>query len=74
MIKASVRRVGNSLGITIPKSILDNYNLEEGDQLYLVETQDGMMVTPYDPRFSAWVKAYESTNKRYRNTLRELAK
>lgn len=74
MIKASVRRVGNSLGITIPKSILDNYNLEEGDQLFLVETQDGMMVTPYDPKFSGWVKAYESTNKRYRNTLRELAK
>jgi putative addiction module antidote len=74
MIKAAVRRVGNSLGITIPKSILDNYHLEEGDQLYLVETQDGMMVTPYDPKFSAWVKAYESTNKRYRNTLRELAK
>jgi len=74
MIKASVRRVGNSLGITIPKSILDNYHLEEGDQLYLVETQDGMMVTPYDPKFSAWVKAYESSTKRYRNTLRELAK
>jgi putative addiction module antidote len=74
MIKASVRRVGNSLGITIPRSVLDSYHIEDGDDLYLVETQDGLMLTPYDPKFSAWAKAYESTNKRYKNTLRELAK
>jgi putative addiction module antidote len=74
MIKASVRRIGNSLGITIPKSLLDQYHLDVGDKLYLFETQDGIVLTPYDPKFAAWVKAYESTNKRYRNTLRELAK
>jgi antitoxin MazE len=74
MFKASVRRVGNSLGITIPKSVLDNYHIEDGAELYLVETHDGLMLTPYDPKFSAWVEAYESTNKRYKNTLRELAK
>jgi hypothetical protein len=53
---------------------LNNYHIEDGDELYLVETHDGLMLTPYDPKFSAWVKAYESTNKRYKNTLRELAK
>ena len=74
MIKACVRRVGNSLGITIPKSILDSYHIADGDELYLVETQDGLMLTPYDPKFEAWVKAYDGTNRRYKNTLRELSK
>ena len=73
MPKTSVRRVGNSLGITLPKTIVDNYHLEEGDVLHLLETKDGVMLTPFDPQFDQWAKAYERANKRYRNTLKALA-
>ncbi len=74
MHKTSVRKVGNSLGITLPKTIVDNYHLSEGDELHLVETGHGLMLTPFDPKFAEWVKAYERTNRRYRNTLKALAK
>ncbi len=74
MHKTAVRRVGNSLGITLPKTIVESYHLSEGDELHLLETEDGLMLTPFDPKFAAWVRAYEKTNKRYRNTLRALAK
>jgi len=47
MLKTSVRRVGNSLGITLPKTIVDNYHLTEGDELRLVETEEGIVLTPY---------------------------
>lgn len=74
MHKTAVRRVGNSLGITLPKTIIDNYHLSEGDALHLIETDDGVVLTPFNPKFTEWVRAYERTNKRYRNTLRALAK
>ena len=74
MLKTAIRRVGNSLGITLPKSIVESYHFNEGDELHLIETEDGVMLTPFDPKFAEWARAYENSNKRYRNTLRALAK
>lgn len=74
MLRTSVRRVGNSLGITLPRTVVDNYHLSEGDELHLIETDEGVMLTPYNPKFRAWAEAYERTNKKFRNTLRSLAK
>ena len=74
MLKTSVRRVGNSLGITLPKTVVDNYHLAEGDELHLVETDDGLVLTPFNPEFSAWAQAYERTNRKFRNALRALGK
>ena len=74
MLRTAVRRVGNSLGITLPKTIVDNYHLNEGDELHLVETDEGVVLTPFNPAFAEWAKAYERTNKRFRNTLNALAK
>lgn len=74
MLKTAVRRVGNKLGITLPKTIVKNYHLNEGDELNLVETGEGVVLTPFHPKFAEWAKAYERTNKRYRNTLNDLAK
>ena len=73
MQKTSVRKVGNSLGITLPKTIVDNYQLAEGDELNLVEARDGIILTPFNPEFTGWVEAYEKANKKYRNVLRKLA-
>jgi putative addiction module antidote len=74
MLKTAVRRVGNSLGIPLPKTIVENYRLSVGDELHLIETDDGVVLTPFDPKFQLWAKAYEKTNRRYRNTLKALAK
>lgn len=74
MLKTAVRKVGNSLGITLPKTIVENYHLTEGDELHLVETDEGVVLTPFSPNFAKWAKAYERTNRRYKNTLKALAK
>ncbi len=73
MLKTAVRRVGNSLGVTLPKTVVDNYHLTEGDELILLETDNGVMLTPFNPEFAEWAKAYERTNRKYRNTLKALA-
>ena len=74
MLKTAVRRVGNSLGITLPKTIVDNYHLNEGDELHLVETDEGVVLSPFNPKFAEWAEVYDRTNKRFRNTLKALAK
>jgi len=74
MLKTAVRRVGNSLGITLPKTVVDNYHLTEGDELHLVETKEGIMLSPFDPKFAEWADSYMKLNRRYRNTLKALAK
>jgi len=74
MLKTAVRRVGNSLGITLPRTVVANYHLNEGDELHLIETDEGVVLTPFNPTFTEWARAYEHTNKRFRNTLKTLAK
>ena len=47
-----LRKVGSSLGFTVPRNVLLDLSLQEGDDLYLVRTPDGVLLTPYDPDFS----------------------
>lgn len=49
-------------------------NIAEGDSLYLTETSEGYLLTPYDPEFSRQMDAARSIKKRRRNVLHALAK
>lgn len=69
-----VRKIGNSLGVILPKEALARLRLGQGDKLFLAETADGMTLTPYDQRFAQQVEAAERFMREYRDTLRELAK
>lgn len=69
-----VRKIGNSLGIILPKSLIQSMNIDNGDSLYVIEEEDGAKLTPYDQNFDKVVAAYTKFSKKYRNALRELAK
>jgi putative addiction module antidote len=69
-----VRKVGNSLGVTLPAEAARMLHVREGDALYLTETPDGFRVTGYDPEFETTMKAAEGFMARYRNALRTLSK
>ena len=72
--KTTIRAIGNSAGITLPKAILEKYNLNEGDTLFLLETENGIVLSPYDPEFEDAMSLYATASKKYRNALKELAK
>ncbi len=75
MFKLKIRRVGNSLGVTLPAETARAMKVKEGDPVYLTEGPDGSFrITPYDPEFAAAMDAAESFMARYRNALRELAR
>ncbi|EMO56092.1 antidote-toxin recognition MazE [Leptospira santarosai str. CBC1416] len=49
MKKTTIRAIGNSAGATIPKALLEKYNFYEGDTVLLLETESGILLSPYIP-------------------------
>ena len=74
MVKLKIRKVGNSLGLTLPSDTAKALRVKEGDAVYLTETPEGFQLTAHDPDFGATMKTAEDFMSRYRNALRELAK
>lgn len=74
MKTTKLRKVGNSYGFTIPKELMDKYNLNEGVELHIIEQNNGFVLTPYDPEFEKWSNSFDKTNKKYKNTLKTLSK
>jgi len=69
-----VRKIGNSIGVILPKEVVEKLKITEGDQLFATESPEGINLTPYDPNFELTMKAFDRTNRKYRNALKELAK
>jgi putative addiction module antidote len=72
--KTRVRRFGGSLGVLIPKSIADSMALQEGDELFVISTPEGITVTPYDPDFADTMADARAFMRSHRNAFRELSK
>jgi len=74
MVTLTVRKVGNSLGVTLPSEAAQTLRVKEGDRLYLTETPGGFRLTAYDPSFKESIEVAEGFMRRYKNALRDLAK
>jgi putative addiction module antidote len=73
-VALKVNKLGNSLGVTLPKEAAAALHVNAGDTLFLTEAPGGYRVTPYDPTFERHMTVARSVMKRRRNALRELAK
>ncbi|MEJ2583338.1 MAG: AbrB/MazE/SpoVT family DNA-binding domain-containing protein [Acidobacteriota bacterium] len=74
MKQTKIRRSGGSLSATLPKDMVDRLHIEAGDTMFLVETDRGLLLTPYDPGFEQALSLYRRGARKYRNALRKLAK
>jgi putative addiction module antidote len=75
VLELKLRKVGNSVGIVLPKEALAKLNATEGDVVTLTDDVDGSLrIKASDPEFSRQMSIAEDIIKRYRNALRELAK
>lgn len=69
-----VRRFGGSLGVILPKAVTESMSVEEGDELFVTQTPEGISITPYDPEFAAAMEDAREFMRTHRNAFRELAK
>jgi putative addiction module antidote len=75
VVELKVRKFGNSLGVVLPREVVQRLRAGEGQKLFLVEASDGCyLMTPYDPSFEQKMAKAEDIIGRYRNALHVLAK
>jgi hypothetical protein len=54
--------------------MVERLHLGAGDRVLAVETENGILLTPYDPTTERALEIAARAAKKYRNALRELAK
>ena len=70
-----IKKIGNSLGLILPKELLARLKLKEGDKLYVVEqTERGIKLSPYDPKHAKAMEFARRSFREYADTYRALAK
>lgn len=73
-LQLKLRKIGNSVGVVLPKEALAHLNAAEGDTVVLSETPEGFQVRANKADFAKTMAVFDDLSRRYRNTLRELAK
>ena len=68
-----ITTVGNSTGVVLPREILDRLRVKKGDLLYVLETPNGIELTPYNPAFGKQMDVAEQVMREDRDVLRKLA-
>lgn len=70
----TLRRVGGSVGTTLPKEMVDRLDLAAGDRVLAIETEAGILLTPYTEELEADLDATRRAARQYRDALRVLAR
>jgi putative addiction module antidote len=73
MVTLKLTTIGNSVGVILPKEILQRLRVEKGDTLYVLETPGGIELTPYDPEFALQMELAEQVMREDRDALKKLA-
>lgn len=73
-MEGKIRKVGNSLGVILPKQLVDELHLKTGDKVSIERKGSNLEIRPVDPEFEDWAEAYREANTDYKDVLKELAK
>jgi len=69
----TLRQAGGSIAATLPKDMADRLHLAAGDTVLAVETDEGILLTPYDALTEEALAIASEAAGHYRNALRKLA-
>ena len=72
-MKLKITTIGNSAGVILPKELLARLRLGKGDELYALETPDGIRLTVFDPELAAQMEVAEDIMRKRRTLLHKLA-
>jgi putative addiction module antidote len=72
-MKTKIRKIGNSLGVILPKEVLARMHVGEGDEVMLSETPLGVALRAYDEPKASQLEVARDVMARRRNVLKALA-
>ena len=74
MTSLKITSVGNSAGVLLPKELLTKLRVDKGYVFHVIETENGIELTPYDPEFDAQMAVAEDIMREDSDILRKLSK
>lgn len=72
-MNVTVRKIGNSEGVILPKEVLERLNLKSGDTLELAEDGKQLTLSPVDDQFERQMRAAREVMDQYKVALQKLA-
>lgn len=72
-MELKITQIGNSLGVILPKELLAKLKVGKGDSLHVLDTQDGVELTPYDPELAEQMDVLDQVMRENRDLFRRLA-
>jgi putative addiction module antidote len=72
-MQLKITKIGNSLGVILPKELLAKLRVDLGDSIFATEAPDGMRITASNPDFAAKMALAEKIMREDRDILRVLA-
>lgn len=75
VLELKLRKIGNSVGLVLPKEALAHMKVEEGDTVTVTDAAEGgLRLSPHKAEVARQMEVVQDVMKHYRHTLRELAK
>jgi len=69
----TLRKAGESVTATLPREMAERLHIGPGERVFAVETENGVLLTPYDPDLRDAIQAFDEVRRQYRHTLKKLA-
>ncbi len=73
MTKLKLTKIGNSVGVILPKEVLSRLNVVQGDELIATDEPGGLRLSAYSPEVEKQIDVGLDVMRRYRHTLKKLA-
>jgi putative addiction module antidote len=73
-MKVKVQKIGNSLGVILPKEVLARQRIDAGAALSLSEGPNGMFLSIYNDELEEELAIGDSFMREHRNVFKALAK
>ena len=67
-------QIGNSVGVILPKDAISKLRVKKGESVFLTESKEGYILTPYDPALEEEITAGREFMREFRDTFHQLAK
>ena len=73
VMNTTIRKIGNSEGVILPKELLERLNLKAGDQLQILERDKDIVLKAVDDSFERQMEAARKVMDKYKVALQKLA-